>query len=378
MKRLYQECSEFGEYNVFDTDTGVLMPVSLEEFNSLKALVDPANIFNGNSKTHTFFPRRIYFQITRRCNLSCPYCFIKADQFEKDLPEDVIMNIIPYLSKNGLMEVRLTGGEPTLLKHFQKVVESFRNHNVYVSVATNGLWSEEILNYFCSKPDLWLIVSIDGDKKAHNTLRANSYDKITNNLVKLRLQNKLIRIRLNTVLTRDNVNTMESVFVLAKRIEAESITFIPLRPQVRDSKIRHKMLTSNEFQLSIKKMIELKQKYGINFTTTIETIYKHEIMPDKIEDERVRKPFLAGSFPFDQLKKLATIWQDDSRWIFFRNLDYKSSECNECNYYRVSCTGSCPIQNLDLSILDIKEDVAQQLFKQLQKNGEWYCYKSFM
>lgn len=164
-------------------------------------------------------------------------------------------------------------------------------------------------------------------------------------------------------------------------------------------------------------MIELKQKYGINFTTTIETIYKHEIMPDKIfvkksscaagregtnldydyekkefflygcsyspacdlnEDERVRKPFLAGSFPFDQLKKLATIWQDDSRWIFFRNLDYKSSECNECNYYRVSCTGSCPIQNLDLSILDIKEDIAQQLFKQLQKNGEWYCYKSFM
>lgn len=417
MKRLFKEKKEFGEYNVYDTDNGILTSISMEEFNRLKTMIAPTDVFIGDSETHTVFPRRIYFQITRRCNLLCPYCFIKANQFEKDLPEDVIMSIIPYLAKNGLMEVRLTGGEPTLLKYFQKVVDNFRNNNVYVSVATNGLWSKEVLEYFCSKPDLWLIISIDGDRETHNKSRENSYDKIKNNLIKLRAKNKNIRVRLNTVLTKDNLNTLESVFSLANQIKAESITFIPLRPQVRDSSIHKLMLNAAEFKSAIEKMIFLKNKYNVNFTTTIETIYKQQIMPDKIfikksscaagregtnldydynknefimygcsyspacdfeMDEKIRMPFVAGSFPFNKIKHFGDIWQNDECWKLYRNLNYKSSECNDCQYYRTCCTGSCPIQNIDFSMLDLKRDATQQLFEQMQKNSEWYCYKNYM
>lgn len=417
MIRLYKEREEFGRYNQYNTETGVLSQISESKYNELKKYISSSDIFEGVSETHTLFPRRIYFQITRRCNLLCPYCFIKANSTEKDLPIDVIWEIIPYLGNNGLMEVRLTGGEPTLVKEFPEIIEEFQKHKVYVSVATNGLWSDEILNYFCYKKDIWLIVSIDGNREIHNKYRKDSYDKIVNNLIYLREHNPYIRLRLNTVLTTETLPTIESVFDVAKRVQAESITFIPLRPQVRSDDIKENFLRPAEFKSAIEQMIKFKKLYNVNFTTTIETSYKEEILPDKIfrkasscaagreganldynynikefmmygcsyspasdisADEKIRGPFLAGNFSFDEIEKLEQIWNDDSCWILFRDLTFKSDDCYKCNYYKKRCTGSCPIQNINFDFINIEKNILEQLQLQMKKNGEWYCYKEFI
>ena len=417
MIKLYRETQEFGEYGCFDTESGRFTILLEQEYLYLKRKISSKDIFEGNCQTHTFFPRRIYFQITRRCNLLCPYCFIKADCNQHDVPSDIVLQMASYFGKMGLMEVRLTGGEPTIVKDFPTIVDAFQRENIYVSVSTNGLWSKPILNYFCSCPNLWLIVSIDGEENIHNKYRSDSYHRILSNLKYLRSCNSTIRIRINTVLTTENVTGIESIFQLAHKINAESITFIPLRPQVRENTMHDLFLRAEQFQQALREMIRLKEKYEVDFTTTIETIYKEYIFPDAVfkkgsscaagreganldfdfyrkefivygcsyspasdltENPHIRAPFLAGAFPFDQPEKFGKIWEDDACWEIYRDLGNKSEECRTCQYYRNRCTGSCPIQNIDFSALNLQKNILEQIKNQMKKNGEWYCYKNFL
>ena len=114
MLRLYKELPEFGGFLAFDTISGSLSTIDEKKFRELEKQTPAGHCFYGNSSTHTSFFRRAYFQITRRCNLLCDHCFIKADPYQSDLEVHVIDRLTEYLGRKGLMEVRLSGGEPTI------------------------------------------------------------------------------------------------------------------------------------------------------------------------------------------------------------------------------------------------------------------------
>ena len=412
MIRIYEENQEFGQYTKYDTNKGILTHISLDEFSVLKKTNE---VYSGvNSPIHTNFPRRIYFQITRNCNLRCDYCYIKAESNNNHLSKSVILKSAEYFGNKGLMEVRLTGGEPTTHPDFKEIHEKFRKENIYVSLATNCIWSADMMDYLSNQDDLWIIASIDGNKDIHNKYRHYSYDTVLRNLFTLRQLNKNIRLRLNTVLTKENVVDIEHLAKLTRDLGAESITLIPLRPQVRDLSVREKMLTSEDFKTVLEKMIYYKSLYNISFTTTIETKYKDLIMKDKIfekksscaagregtnldfdnenqkfvlyacsycpasdlsEKRNIREPFLAGEYPFNDLEKFTEIWNDNERWELFRNLSLKSDDCKICDELGKRCTGSCPIQNINLTGVAENDDIKEELMRQMRKNAEWYCYK---
>ena len=412
MIKLFREHEEFGGFGKFDTNNGQLSQITESEFNSLRKLEIPT-YFNNNFN-HTIFPRRIYFQITRYCDLMCDYCFIRADKSQKHLDTNTIFNLADYFGRQGLMEVRLTGGEPTLHPDFEKIYEKFRENNIYVSVATNGIWNKKTLEYLGKQRNIWLIISIDGSRHIHNRFRKNSYDKIVKNILNLKSVNPECRIRINTVLTQENYKETEHLALLTRQFDAESITLIPLRPQVRNRNVTNKMLRPEQFKQVIIEMIGLKEKYGIKFTTTIETEFKEKIMPDKIfrkksscaagregtnldfdfetkklflygcsycpasdlkELPKVRQPFVAGELNYNEIGKIKEIWDNDSNWTVFRNLDLKSNNCKNCNELGNRCTGSCPIQNIDLTNVNFESNLISQLAEQMQQNAEWYCYK---
>jgi len=430
MIKLYHEHPEFDEYTKFDTGTGRLVPITAAEFQSTlpggfsvgngqylqRVTNDGITVFQGETPvTHTRFPRRLYFQITRNCNLHCPFCFIKAEKGLEHVPTDSIKEIATFMGENGLMEVRLTGGEPTSHPDFIEILHKFQEVNIYVSVATNGVFNERIRDTLAEEKNLWLICSIDGDRETHNRYRGNTYDTILKNLTYLRNKNPSLRFRITTVLTRDNRDQIFELGKMCQSVGAESITVIPLRPQVRNPEARAWMVTASEFKSVIESLVEARRQLGIQFTTTIETDYKSMIYKDPVFTKRsscaagregtnldydadmrrflvygcsyspasdlqavpeIRRPFLAGSFDIDDLPKFLDIWQDDSRWTLFRDPSYKSDDCKQCSYLlHHLCTGSCPIQNVDYSSLQLDKDVLNQLKQQIASTSEWYCYK---
>jgi len=196
MIRLFREHPEFDEYSKFDTVRGELIKITGDEFRKLKDLYET---FEGCYETHTQFPRRVYFQITRKCNLECDYCFIKAGKKNQNLDTNIILRLAEYFGKNGLMEVRLTGGEPTLHPDFIDIFNSFKENNVFCSISTNGMWSNSIKMFLFNEENLWVIVSIDGAMETHNLYRKNSYEIIINNLKELKSKNPNARLRLTRV-----------------------------------------------------------------------------------------------------------------------------------------------------------------------------------
>lgn len=428
MIRYFHEHPEFTAYTRFDNATGRLEPVSPAAFSG--ALDDlgretsrpylrrfdrvEGTFFVGETPaSHTRFPRRIYFQITRNCNLACPICFIKAGQGGSAVPKEIAKEVAQFMGENGLIEVRLTGGEPTTHPAFFDILHDFQDAGVYVSVGTNGVFGRRIRDRLSEERNLWLICSIDGNKETHDRGRGKTYNTILSNLHHLKTNNPDLRLRINTVLTKDNKDQIDELARTCRELDAESITVIPLRTQVRDPAAKSSLVTASEFSQALDDLVAAKRRYGINFTTTLGAEHADDIHKDAVFTKRsscaagregtnldydaehqqffvygcsyspasdpeaaseLRQPFLAGSFPEDDLGSFLGLWQDDSRWELFRDLSLKSKECRVCpELAEFRCTGSCPIQNVDYTKINADGPVLTQLKEQIRTTAEWYC-----
>jgi MoaA/NifB/PqqE/SkfB family radical SAM enzyme len=317
-----------------------------------------------------------------------------------------------------LMEVRLTGGEPTSHPDFLAILHRFKERGVYVSVATNGVWDRRTRDALSEEDSLWVICSVDGSRETHNRYRPGTFDTIIGNLKQLKRRNPSTRIRLTTVLTQENKGQMFALAQVCASVEAESLTVIPLRPQVRCPEIRADLVAADEFKAVIEDLVRAKDRWGIPFTTTMETDYKDEIYRDPIVRKRsscaagreatnldydaakrefivyacsyspasdleahpaLRHPFLAGSFDAEHLDSFLRIWREEEVWRIYRDLSLRSRDCRGCAYLAEHrCTGSCPIQNIDYARIDVEGDVLGQLKDQITRTGEWYCYQRIL
>lgn len=436
MIRYYHEHPEFTAFTRFDDATGRLEPVARAAFADvldrpgvragrdaagpateayLRRIERPEGTFfvGATPATHTRFPRRVYFQITRACNLACPICFLKAGPGGAAVPRSVAREVADFMGANGLIEVRLTGGEPTTHPAFFDILHDFRDAGVYVSVGTNGVFGRRVRERLAEERNLWLISSIDGNQATHDRGRGPTHDVIMANLRHLKHRNPGLRLRINTVLTKDNLDQIDDLARTCQDLDAESITVIPLRPQVRDPAAKASMVTAAEFSRALDDLVEAKRRHGINFTTTLGAEHADYILKDAIFTKRsscaagregtnldydaqrrrflvygcsyspasdpdaapqLRSPFIAGSFPEDDVGAFLGLWQDDTRWDLFRDLSLKSEDCRACPHLTEGrCTGSCPIQNVDYSRISVDGSVLDQLKEQLRTTAEWYC-----
>jgi MoaA/NifB/PqqE/SkfB family radical SAM enzyme len=431
MKKIYLEHPVFDACSVFDTETGHLTTIDEGELLRLRPDVPPAGdtapgvvrrdgaglvAFEGEiNPRRTRFPRRIYFQITRRCNLSCPYCFLEAGPGQAHVPTAAVLDMAGFCAANGLMEVRLTGGEPTTHPDFFEIVDAFRERGVYISVATNGVIGEPVVRGLAEREGIWVIVSLDGPREVHERYRPGTFDTILRRLRLLKELAPAIRLRLTSVLTVHNLPHIFELCRVERELGAESLTIIPLRPQVRDSEVIGEMVTASQFRWAVEEMVRAQRELGVKVTTTIETDFAAQFHRDLVFRKRaacaagreatnldydaaagrfqvygcsyspaadlsaapaIRRPFLAGTFPTDRPADLLSIWRDDQSWQIFREDAFKAAECLDCEYLtRHQCVGSCPIQNVDYPSIDVSDDVLEQIRTQLGRTAEWYCYQ---
>ena len=83
--------------------------------------------------------------ITKRCNLSCPYCF--ANKFvnntaEGDMPLDVLEKVLEFVLRDGsVRKVGLIGGEPSCHRRFRDILEllAAEERLKQITLYTNGI-----------------------------------------------------------------------------------------------------------------------------------------------------------------------------------------------------------------------------------------------
>ncbi|MCK4777598.1 MAG: radical SAM protein [Actinomycetia bacterium] len=111
------------------------------------------------------FKPTLQFFITNRCNKACKACFY-ADYLHKDPTGIYDMDLYYYIERihqyksQGVKKIILIGGEPTLHKDIQKMIEFNRALNLDTTIYTNGTNLEPLMDMV--GPDLSIRVGVLG------------------------------------------------------------------------------------------------------------------------------------------------------------------------------------------------------------------------
>ena len=151
----------------------------------------------GGALLHRYRPLVAHLVVTRRCNLSCGYCF-EYDQVSPPVPLEVLRERIDHLARLRSVLVTLTGGEPLLHPDIAAVVEHVRARGMTPVMNSNGflLTRERIARL--DRAGLYALqLSID-----NLTPNETSVKSLRPLLPKLRVlaERASFRVRVNTVL----------------------------------------------------------------------------------------------------------------------------------------------------------------------------------
>ena len=161
---------------------------------------------NSSRKSPLF---RAELLLTSTCNFSCPYCMGLRKDIEGTLSRDQALNILELWVKEGLVNVRFSGGEPSLYPHLKELVSYCKHNKVqHIAISTNG---SADLDYYKELEKLGVndfSISLDsgccsvGQKLTGGIVGA--WEKVVENIKQL---SKVTYVTVGMVFTEENINS---------------------------------------------------------------------------------------------------------------------------------------------------------------------------
>ncbi|MBI4547613.1 MAG: radical SAM protein [Ignavibacteriae bacterium] len=123
--------------------------------------------------------------VTRRCNLSCGYCF-EYDNTSAPVPFDEICRWIDSLHKLRVVHISLLGGEPLMHPKVAEIVAYARRHSS-VSITTNGFFlSEKLIQQLNEARLSHMQISVDTSKQDPTNYIQKSLKVLRPKLIRLK------------------------------------------------------------------------------------------------------------------------------------------------------------------------------------------------
>ena len=181
--------------------------------------------------------RKIYLELTQRCNLNCTSCFRQNWDFpQTQMSDEIFEHCLDDLNQiQSLEEIVLGGiGEPTLHPKFKEWVN--RLPNVKLSVTSNAyLWDDELIDLLASRFSK-VVVSVDGLPDTFHIIRTFAFSTMETNVRKLiERRNQLKKYEpfliAQTVISEHNVDEVNDVIIQCAKIGFMKIILSNLLPQ---------------------------------------------------------------------------------------------------------------------------------------------------
>lgn len=107
-----------------------------------RPMTAPCPLSCGICTHHVRRPTQVGIELTQRCNLRCPVCFMAAHEDDNELPTEDFRGVFETILKYAGPEVgvNLTGGEPTVRDDLPAIVRIGRSVGIKaIEISTNGL-----------------------------------------------------------------------------------------------------------------------------------------------------------------------------------------------------------------------------------------------
>ncbi len=175
---------------------------------------------------------------------------------ETELQENDYISLIEKLAPNR-PTFYITGGEPLLSENIIQIIRTIKKYGLYVSLNTNATLleerAEELINSGLDK----IIISLDGPKEIHNSIRGDTFNKIASgiaNINKLKKKKSLTTpiLRAQCVISPDNVAHLSNTLATVRSLGLREIRFQHTMFAFSKEEFRiHDFLKSDEYRVNI-------------------------------------------------------------------------------------------------------------------------------
>jgi radical SAM protein with 4Fe4S-binding SPASM domain len=246
---------------------------------------------------------------TNRCNLNCIMCgtwasrrrlkkqgiqYSVQEEIATELSEQKLIEIIKEAKMLEMKEFLITGGgEPFMRKKtILKMMDEIKKQNSFGNINTNGtlLSEDNVLKIVEMNWDMMMFSLDSAIEKTHDFIRGSrgTFKKLMKTLnmikkLKVDLKKDKPKVVFNTVITNMNYDKLKKIIKLAKKVQCEDITFIPL---IKFEGLEVN-LELNEDQISkfkeiIKETIDLSRELEIN--TNLENLEENFVNTADMDD----------------------------------------------------------------------------------------------
>lgn len=163
--------------------------------------------------------------LTSKCNFKCPYCRHVGGTNMKFIDA---ANIVTFWVKEGLHNIRFSGGEPTLYPRLEELVAMSKDLGVKgIAISSNGSASREVYEGLLQAGVNDFSISLDACCVSQGDMMAGvsgAWDKVVENITWL---SNRIYVTVGVVLTDSNVDKARDIVEFADSLGVSDIRVIP-------------------------------------------------------------------------------------------------------------------------------------------------------
>lgn len=163
-----------------------------------------------------------------RCNCRCVMCDIwQANANKQELSREDLERQMPALRNLHVQRVVLSGGEALMHQNLWTLCELLRELPTEITLLSTGL----LLKTFAADVVKWcdeVIVSIDGSREVHNSIRRvpRAFERMAEGIAMLRTQRPGYPVSARCVLQRHNFRDLPNIVEAAHQIGLNRISFM--------------------------------------------------------------------------------------------------------------------------------------------------------
>lgn len=163
-------------------------------------------------------PQGVGMYITQRCNLGCKMCYVRKETDPKELPTADMKRVFHRI-RNVASRFAMAGGEPLMREDIAELLEYANGEGLRPELLTNATLITKEIAKAIVKYCKGIIVSIEGDRETHDSIRGKgSFDKTMRGIRLVREAGDTI-IRINATISKLNVAKLDEIVDIASDLK---------------------------------------------------------------------------------------------------------------------------------------------------------------
>jgi radical SAM protein with 4Fe4S-binding SPASM domain len=316
-----------------------------------------------------FVPLVLSWNITRKCNLKCPHCYINAtkDELTNELSTEEAKTLIDQICEVSRPLLILSGGEPLLRKDVFELVRYGTEKGLRMGLGSNGVLIDDDAAKKLKEAGVKTVsISLDSSiPERHDEFRGvgGSWKKAVRAIKALRENGVLVQV--NTTVTQQNYAEIDEIMSLAEKLGVENFHLFFLVPTGRGTKIAD--ISPAMYENMIKTTFAKTTKHRLNVRPSCAPQFMRIAKDMKLDMRQWIRGCLAGLYycrvypngditpcPYLPIKlgnirekSFSEIWFTSEIFKALRNFDALKGKCGVCDYR--SLCGGCRARAYGLS-----------------------------